>query len=573
MGVRDAATVEDGPWRPCAEDLLVLGDGVALDDAARAELHRVAGSDPMIAIVSPRFGTATSARHLPAVTYSPLPDPRGFSIKAAVLRDFPPPAGPPDWDRYALALNRCGFRCAVANRAAASGMLPAGDVARRAERLEAEFPGAGAAAGAFLTAAPRQAERLLACLEPDVAGRLAIAFDATHVGPGHSGTAELARMLVRLATDLWRDRFDVAVVASEATFAFHFGGMTHPPRRVAPADGACFAVFIRIGQPFGWKEMDHAVRRAPVLLFFMLDTIGLDCIRLAPDELDPLWRFTLAEADGLLFNSAFTRRQFERRFGALRRDMPARASLHAIEAHEALSEPGDGDGTILVVGNAFAHKRVEATARLLAARCPGARIVALGLDPGRVPGTTGLPSGSLDDEALAGLYRAARVVVYPSVYEGFGFPVVDALRHRRPVILRRLPPFLEIAARLGDEANLHWFETDDDLVRLASSEIDWHPSPADAPDRAWTECVDDLRAVLDEALAGVDYRRVVRRIEFMRGRVAWARARRFETPDGLGEDAARVAGFAGRLAQRVVLRLAASPPGRALLRLTARMRR
>ena len=573
MSEDDAAIAEDGPWRPCADDLLVLGDDVALDEAARAELRRVAGSDPMIAIVSPCFDTASVARHLPAVTYAPLPDPRGLCVKAAVLRDFPPPAGPPDWDRYALALNRCGFRCAVANRAGASTRLPAGDLARRLRRLEAEFPGAGAAGGAFLSAAPRQAERLLTGLVPDAAGRLAIAFDATHIGPAHSGTAELARILVRLASDLWRDRFDVAVVASEATFAFHFGGMAHPPRRVAPADGACFATFIRIGQPFGWKEMDHAVRRAPVLLFFMLDTIGLDCIRLAPDELDPLWRFSLAEADGLLFNSAFTRRQFERRFGALRRDLPARASLHALETAVALTEPGDGDGTTLVVGNAFAHKRVEETARLLATRCPGQRIVALGLDPGRVPGVTGLRSGSLDDEALAGLYRAARIVVYPSVYEGFGFPVIDALRHRRPVILRRLPPFLEIAAHLGDEANLHWFETDEDLVRLASSDLDWRQPPPGSSDRPWTDCLDDLRAVLDEALVGVDYRRVVRRIEFMRGRVAWARAKHFETQDGLGEEAARVAGFAGRLAQRAVLRLAVSPPGHALLRLMARMRR
>ena len=573
MSEGHASSAEDGPWRPCADDVLVLGDGVTLDEAARTELRRVAGSDPMIAIVSPRFDAASVARHLPVATYAPLPDPRCLYVKAAVLRDFPPPAGPPDWDRYALALNRCGFRCAVANRAVASATLPAGDLAPRLRRLEADFPGAGAAGGAFLSAAPHQAERLLAGLGPDAAGRLAIAFDATHIGPAHSGTAELARRLVRLATDLWADRSDIAVVASEATFSFHFGDMAHPPRRVAPTEGACFAAFIRIGQPFGWKEMDHAVRRAPVLLFFMLDTIGLDCIRMAPDELDPLWRFTLAEADGVLFNSAFTRRQFERRFGALRRDLPARASLHAVEIAAALSEPGDGKGTILVVGNAFAHKRVEATARLLATRCPGARIVALGLDPGRVPGVTGLRSGDLDDEALAGLYRAARIVVYPSVYEGFGFPVVDALRHRRPVILRRLPPFLEIAVNLGDEANLHWFETDEDLIRLASSDLEWRPLPPGASGRTWMDCVGDLRAVLDEALAGVDYDRVLRRIEFMRGRLAWARAKRFETQDGLGEEAARAAGFAGRLAQGAVLRLAASPPGQALLRLTAQMRR
>src|SRR5262249_19038634 len=32
------------------------------------------------------------------------------------------------------------------------------------------------------------------------------------------------------------------------------------------------------------------------------------------------------------------------------------------------------------------------------------------------------------------LYRQATFTVYPSLYEGFGFPVLDALRHGAPVL-------------------------------------------------------------------------------------------------------------------------------------------
>ena len=45
--------------------------------------------------------------------------------------------------------------------------------------------------------------------------------------------------------------------------------------------------------------------------------------------------------------------------------------------------------------------------------------------------------GTISDAALCRLYQHAAWSIYPSVYEGFGFPVVDALRHGTPVITSR----------------------------------------------------------------------------------------------------------------------------------------
>ena len=38
------------------------------------------------------------------------------------------------------------------------------------------------------------------------------------------------------------------------------------------------------------------------------------------------------------------------------------------------------------------------------------------------------------DAALCRLYRRAGRTIYPSLYEGFGFPVLDSLRHGTPVL-------------------------------------------------------------------------------------------------------------------------------------------
>jgi glycosyltransferase involved in cell wall biosynthesis len=58
-------------------------------------------------------------------------------------------------------------------------------------------------------------------------------------------------------------------------------------------------------------------------------------------------------------------------------------------------------------------------------------------------------TGYLDDASVAALYKACRVFVYPSLYEGFGLPVLEAMALGAPVITSNLSSLPEVA---GDAA-------------------------------------------------------------------------------------------------------------------------
>lgn len=57
--------------------------------------------------------------------------------------------------------------------------------------------------------------------------------------------------------------------------------------------------------------------------------------------------------------------------------------------------------------------------------------------------------GHIPDEDLPGLYSAAKIFAYPSLYEGFGIPIIEALSCKTPVILSGDSCFRETAGAGG----------------------------------------------------------------------------------------------------------------------------
>ncbi|HEY8850041.1 MAG TPA: glycosyltransferase family 1 protein [Thermoanaerobaculia bacterium] len=136
--------------------------------------------------------------------------------------------------------------------------------------------------------------------------------------------------------------------------------------------------------------------------------------------------------------------------------------------------PGESDGDfILFVGTLEPRKGIDDLLSVWRSLPePRPRLVLCGDAGWRVRVPKGVEvTGFVDRERLRALYQQARVFVYPSRYEGFGIPPLEAMACGAPVIATRtgaIPEFAEGAALLidpGDRAALR-----ESLVRLLRDE-------------------------------------------------------------------------------------------------------
>lgn len=109
-----------------------------------------------------------------------------------------------------------------------------------------------------------------------------------------------------------------------------------------------------------------------------------------------------------------------------------------------------------------------------------------------------------DDAELAALYRRARALVYPSVCEGFGLPLVEARHHGAPVIASDLPIFREIA---GDA--VRYFPALDDaaLASLMREALASRQPPPDFPTLDWARACAGFVQLARDMATGRDHPR------------------------------------------------------------------
>jgi glycosyltransferase involved in cell wall biosynthesis len=215
----------------------------------------------------------------------------------------------------------------------------------------------------------------------------------------------------------------------------------------------------------------------------------------------PFWNFLVwasaRRSRGAISVSVTTHDDLLRYYGR-----PSEVIHHGVEREFLeIAQRRESSDYLLCVSTTHPHKNLERLLRVHAQITNAPKLILTGVRGFAAKEIESLADASVEitgwvpRERLHELYRRALGFIYPSTFEGFGMPVLEAMAAAVPVACSDIPPLREIA-----QSTVHFFdpasdrEIRDALVLLASGKISTDAAQRRAAQFTWEKTA---RATLD----------------------------------------------------------------------------
>lgn len=233
-----------------------------------------------------------------------------------------------------------------------------------------------------------------------------------------------------------------------------------------------------------------------------LDIIALRALPFLSQNTESLraTKLYLENADEVVFISEAAKADVLNFFNLRVKQIAPHVVLHLGNTLQAISQetaPSLTEPYVVVVGNDYPHKQVDAAIDALS--LAGYRVRSLGSGPSRSSHHLPIPPGSLSNEEMSTLIAESSVVVFPSLYEGYGLPIAEAAAAGKQVVLWDTAVSREVSRSIGTE-NLNYFCTSMDEVVEAVAHSMSNPILVDRPVRSLTDFNLDLIHTMHDLL-------------------------------------------------------------------------
>lgn len=335
----------------------------------------------------------------------------------------------------------------------------------------------------WFTAHPmHKLEKLCSAAWPTNNDRLRICIDCRGMMAFFCGTT-VSQLGFLKGLEAYTDEWEIHVLAQSFALKTHnlrnrFPRLrfVEPPESGYPVPEGEFAAFIHMNQPCYLGILQDIHMHGFITGCNMLDTITWDMIFGCPPEVERVWTFIAQHMDCIFYNSIFSKKQFNRRFPVHNEvlQIPTWHSFTIEDNTQSKFRRLTPEDYLLVFGNNYEHKDVFPTTLRLREMFPEAKIIAFCPQHEQIKNTIFLKSGTLPDEEIERLIACASIIIFPSWIEGFGLPVVKGLAYGRPVVVRSMALWKEIASHCNLPGTLMEFDDAPSLKRVISGILKGH---------------------------------------------------------------------------------------------------
>lgn len=267
-------------------------------------------------------------------------------------------------------------------------------------------------------------------------GKLKITLDFSNITCTYNGTSQVGMNFLKEISNKYKDYFEFDVIISQDAWDFHKIGESYKHiKKFEHSNNNFSCIFIKLGQPFSPKELVNLFSIAPIVTCFFYDCIALDCNYLYFKEW--IWNYVIKYSSIIGTISQFSKEIIENRFQTKERikiyNLPNFEKTFGESEDNIVHEYGD---YIFVVGNSFAHKFVTETVSTLSVKFPSLNIVSTTNQIINTNNVKLLQPGVISKEKFSNIYNNALAIVYPSLYEGYGLPIIEAISRKKILFAR-----------------------------------------------------------------------------------------------------------------------------------------
>lgn len=326
----------------------------------------------------------------------------------------------------------------------------------------------------------------------------------------YNGTAQHGLLFLESFYKLFKDKYQIGVLINRSADEF-FNVSSKYPNVYLPEELEGRYHIAYVPSQIIHTEHLHILNRSCLkYAFCMQDIISIrsDYLLVQDWEREDVFRKSIRYCDGIIPFSKFSlddmkdyyKKEFESRevftkvvyLAAVKNDVKERTSENLLP-YEAY---------FVVLGNQYKHKYLEILLPFLCKSKYNFVVIGSKTTGELEKNVYGYKSGNLEEAFINKIFDNATGIIFPSVYEGFGLPILNAISYRKHIIINDNPLNREQLEMLEYyKKNIHLFATGEEIenyLDIISANPKAEIDEEKYVERTWDDVASEVEAALEE---------------------------------------------------------------------------